>query len=80
MTREQYEHLEQAIPEVRRVQSRLARAGLGTSPTFYKLTAIRETLARRLRRTKKPHRPGCLCPNCDTATLVASHNRDAMTG
>lgn len=66
MTREQYEHLSQAIPEAQRLQSRLALAGMATSPTYYKLTAIRQTLENRLRRNKKPHTQGCLCPNCDT--------------
>lgn len=66
MTREQYEHLDLAISEVSQLQSRLAKAGMPATPTYYKLTAIRETLERRLRRAKKPHKDGCLCPNCDT--------------
>lgn len=65
MTREQYEHLDLAISDVSHLQARLAEAGMPATPTYYKLTAIRETLERRLRRTKKHHRPGCLCPRCD---------------
>lgn len=47
---EQARELRAAVGFVRLAQMVLARAGQSTTPTFYKLTKVRTTLDRRLKR------------------------------
>lgn len=66
-------HLAESIFHIRQAQRELSFAGLGTSPTFYKLTRARMTIERRLR---GKHLEGCVCSRC----LLALMKQAAVEG
>jgi hypothetical protein len=65
---EQYERVIAAEKNIQEAQSLLAGAGLGKTPTFYKLTSVRGRLKTILKQPK-PHRAGCLCPCGDNPPI-----------
>ena len=54
-------HMANAIYHIRKAQRELAFAGLGTSPTYYKLSRARMTIERKL---KGKHLEDCVCSKC----------------
>lgn len=50
--------LNDAIRNIHEAQRSLVLAGLGTSPSFYRLTTVRLTLERRVKRGVKPKTKG----------------------
>ena len=54
-------HLAEAVYHIRKAQSELAAADLGTSQTFYALTRSRMTIERKL---SGKHLEDCVCSRC----------------